>query len=169
VIRALTGRSGASGAAGPQGPKGDKGEPGPTGPPGPTAAGQGGNGNPLPLGGANTGTLGFPQATLTTSTRGQVFALATVSVGASCPAGAFNCNFDVGIYIDGQPVPGSVGHALLGHGTGQNLTFQLFGIASGVGAGSHTLTVGWNGNSPNPSSVSSEGGESYIGAIALGG
>jgi hypothetical protein len=43
------------------------------------------------------------------------------------------------------------------------------GIASGVAAGSHSLTVGWNGNSLNPASVTFEGGESHMAAIALGG
>ena len=95
--------------------------------------------------------------------------LLKVVVGAVCGSGTFNCAFDVGVYLDGKPVPGTYGHALLEPNSNLTETFQLFGIATDVAAGSHTLTVGWLGESPNHASPSVEFGESHLGAIALGG
>jgi hypothetical protein len=170
TLAGIAGATGPAGPQGPQGPQGLTGERGATGPPGPTAAAQGGGGSPPPIGGPHTGTLSLPPpTTIETSATGQVFVMANVYVGASCPAGTYNCDFDVGIFIDGQPVPGTGGHSLLIHGSFAEETFHLFGIASGVAAGSHTITVGWNGDSPNPAELASETGESHIGAIALGG
>lgn len=168
---AAIGAPGPTGAQGPQGSQGSKGDTGERGPVGPTTAVQSeGNGSPGPLGGPHTGTLSYPNATtIETSSAGQVFVIAKVVVGAACGGGPYNCAFDVGLYLDGVPVPGTYGHALLGPNSSSVETFQLFGIATDVAAGSHTLTVGWIGESPNHASVSGEYGESHLGAIALGG
>jgi hypothetical protein len=168
--RGETGAAGPTGATGPAGLQGLKGDTGERGPAGPTAAVQSGSGTPGPLSGPHTGTLDYPApATIATSSAGQVFVMAKVLVGATCPAGPYNCAFDVGVYLDGDPVPGTYGHSLLEHGTSATETFQLFGIAPEVAAGSHALTVGWEGESPNHASAFAEYGESHLGAIALGG
>jgi hypothetical protein len=163
-----TGATGLQGPQGPQGPQGAMGADGDRGATGPTTAAQSEAGTLPPVGGPHTGTLFWPKATIDTPTAGSVFVYANVYVGASCPLGVYNCDFDVGIFIDGQPVTGTYGHSLLGHGTEASESFQLFGIASGVAAGSHALTVGWNGNSTNPAGVTFESGESHMAAIALG-
>jgi hypothetical protein len=166
-----TGAPGPTGATGPQGPQGPKGDTGERGPVGPTAAAQRGNeGSSGPLGGPHTGTLSYPPATtIVTSTAGQLFVMAKVVVGVTCGAGTFNCAFEIGVYLDGVPVPGTYGHALLGPSSSSTETFQLFGIATDVPAGSHTLTVGWIGESPNHAGTFAEYGESHLGVIALGG
>lgn len=165
------GAPGPTGPTGPQGLQGTKGDTGERGPVGPTTAVQGGNEASLgPLVGPHTGTLAYPvPTTIETSTAGQLFVMAKVVVGAACGAGPFNCAFDVSVYLDGDPVPGTYGHALLEPNSNVTETFQLFGIATDVAAGSHTLTVGWMGESPNHASPTTEFGESHIGAIALGG
>lgn len=162
------GDAGATGAQGPPGPKGDRGEPGSTGLTGPTTAVVSGGGEPPRLVGGHTGTLTYPTATIETSTAGSVFVTANVIVGASCPAGMYNCDFEIGVFLDGRPVPSTGGFALLSHGTSQSETFHVLGIAPEVPAGTHSLTVGWSGESPNPSTITFETGESQLGAIALG-
>jgi hypothetical protein len=169
ALTALVGSTGATGPQGPRGEKGDTGERGATGPAGPTTAVESSAGSLSPVGGPNSGILFAPKATIDVPTAGKVFVLANVYGGAGCPEGMYNCDFDVGVFIDGQPVSGTYGHALLGHGTQGERSFQLFGIASGVAAGSHEFTVGWNGDSPNPAHITFESGASHLAAIALGG
>lgn len=167
--RGPQGAQGSKGTQGPQGPKGDTGERGLTGPVGPTTAAQSDEQTPPPIGGPNTGTMAYPEpTTIVTPTAGKVFITANVGVAAVCASG-FNCDLEVGIYIDGAPVPGAHGHVLLEQGTQTPRYFQMIGIASGVAAGSHTITIGWAAVSPNPAEVLGPAGESHIGAIAIGG
>jgi hypothetical protein len=175
VKATLAGSQGATGAAGPIGPqglqgqKGDAGERGPRGPAGPTAAFASGGGEPPPIGGPHSGVLFNPTLTLNTSTAGRLFVMATVHAGASCPAGTYNCDFDVGLFLDGLPIPGTYGHSLLTPNSFAFETYELSGIVSEVAAGPHEVTVGWNGDSPNPSSLTSTDSASHIAAITLGG
>jgi hypothetical protein len=158
--------------AGPKGAKGDSGPQGPPGPqgvPGPTAGAQsGGDDPPSTITGPHTGTLST--TTLTTPAAGSVFAFGHVNVNVSCPADSgFNCNFELGLYIDGQPVPGGGRFLLVPNNTVPTEIVELFGVATGVPAGTHRITIAYNGNSPNPASVTVTRSEDHSGAIALGG
>jgi hypothetical protein len=169
MLTGPVGATGPTGSQGRQGVMGDAGARGPTGPVGPTLAVDDEAAEPQAIGGPHSGTIDDPTVTFDTTTAGQVFVMASVYAGISCPAGAYRCDFEVGIFLDGKPVPGTGGRTLLEPDTSGFETFSLFGIAPAVAAGSHTLTVGWNGNSPNPSTLTTTYGDSHIAAIALGG
>jgi hypothetical protein len=170
------GPAGARGAAGPsgpqgmQGPKGDTGDRGLTGPAGPTTAAQSDGGTAPAIGGPHTGTLFGPQpTTIVTTTDGQVFVTAYVGLEATCPGTTITCDLEVGVYLDGTPVPGAHFFANLLPDVQTPEHFPMIGIASGVPAGSHTVTVGWAAVSPNPAEVLGPNGESHLAAIAFGG
>jgi hypothetical protein len=167
--RGATGPQGPQGPQGPGGVHGIQGPPGPHGVPGPTAGAQGGGDDPpSTITGPHSGTLST--TTLTTPAAGSVFAFGHGNVNVSCPADSgFNCDFELGLYIDGQPVPGSGRFLLVPNNTVPEEIVELFGVATGVPAGTHHITIAYNGNSPNPASVTVTRSEDHSGAIALGG
>jgi hypothetical protein len=88
----------------------------------------------------------------------------------NCPAQTgFNCHFSVALYVDGQPVPGSDQSPLIVNNTSPPELLDLFGIVPNVPAGAHHVTIGWNGDSPNPTSIVEFTGENHTAALALGG
>jgi hypothetical protein len=166
-----SGPAGPAGAAGPTGARGltgPAGAPGPQGDPGTTVAAQNGGNNPGPLpSGAHGGTL--TDTTLTTTTAGQVVVSGHLHVGVTCPAQTgFNCDFDIGLYVDGQPVPGSGQSLLIQNNSSPSEVVELFGIAPNVPAGTHHVTIGWNGNSPNPALLTTTTSDDHTAAIEFG-
>jgi hypothetical protein len=154
------------GAQGPAGPRGRPGETGPQGPAGPTAAAVGDAFDP-PAGPDETMFRG--ETSLITPSAGDVLAFGQLIVGVDCPAaGAFSCRFEAGLYLDGNPVPNSGVSILVEHGATDLHTLDLFGLAHDVPAGTHEITVGWKGTSPNVAEVVTQDRE-RSGALLVGG
>jgi hypothetical protein len=73
-----------------------------------------------------------------------------MELGMRCPAATgFNCYFVAGLYVDGTPVPGSAFGTTVPNGSEQTYDLNLFGVLSGVPAGTHEVTIGWKGTLPN--------------------
>ena len=144
-------RSSLQGAQGPAGPRGTPGQTGPQGPAGPTAAAVGDAFDP-PAGPDETMFRG--ETSLITPSAGDVLAFGQLIVGVDCPAaGGFSCRFEAGLYLDGNPVPNSGASILVENGATDSHTLDLFGLAQDVPAGTHEITVGWKGTSPNVAEV----------------
>ena len=177
--RGPRGTLGITGPTGPTGPTGVFGLEGPTEPTGPTGpataiAGAVSGGETPPATSAlvspGGGTLDQAQTTLTTASPGSVFAWGYVDVNVTCsvPAGADTCNFGAGLYLDGQPIPGSGRTVTIPDGATQEVTLSTFGIADDVAGGSHQITIGWTSDSTNTTAVTETGGNTETAAIALG-
>ena len=155
------GVTGAAGAPGAQGP------PGPAGPPG-SAAGflgaQSGGIDPPTLGGLPNQTETLTDTVLSTSHSGDVLAIGHADLQVDC--GTFTCGFTVGLYVDGQPVPGSGRNVDLPVFDVADETLDMFGIAPSVPAGTHHITIGARAPVHLPSI--SAGGETHSAAIQLG-
>ena len=164
------GAPGLQGAQGSSGSQGATGATGPQGAPGPTAVAQaGGDAPPSTITGANAGTIPSSTTTLTTTTAGSLFTFGHLDVGVNCPPGTFNCDFQSGLYVDGQAVPGTGQFITISSGTSQQVVREIFGVATNVPAGTHHISIGWNGQSPNPSSLGTTSGQEHTAALAAGG
>jgi hypothetical protein len=154
------GLPGADGATGWPGPKGDT---GPKGDPGAMVAGQAGGDQPISFPtGPNTGTLA--DTVLTTNNAGAMYVSGHVEANLECAAQTgFNCVLDLGLYVDGTPVPGSGEDLVILNATAPQKVFDLFGIAANVPAGVHHVTIGWDGDSPNPALLGAVGHTAAIG------
>jgi hypothetical protein len=140
--------------AGLQGAPGAKGDTGAVGPAGPTTAAMSLAGTPPTAPDATaSGTT-----SITTPTAGDVLTFGQLRLGMNCPAGAFNCSFMAGLYIDGDPVAGSAFSATVTQGTTEFYDLDLFGLADNVPPGPHTIKVGWKSTTVNHASWSSAGG-----------
>jgi hypothetical protein len=160
-------RSSLQGAQGPAGPSGTPGATGPQGPAGQTAAAVGGNRFDPPADPDDTMFRG--ETSLITPSAGDVLAFGQLSVEVACPAaGGFSCRFQAGLYLDGNPVPDSGFDTTVTQGTTEPLTFDFFGLAQDVPAGTHEITVGWKGFSPNVAEVGGQDRE-RSGALFVGG
>jgi hypothetical protein len=132
-------------AAGPQGPQGAQGQPGeqgaagPAGPAGPTQGAAAGFINPPAL----AKTVNAPeQVTITTKTAGSLFVTANMSTALSGCPGQDDCVAHFGLYVDGNPLPGTKTEA--GFGAHSARTYQnvsVVGIAPNVPAGTHTVAL----------------------------
>ena len=170
----VTGPQGPRGAIGPRGPGG---APGLTGPPGAkgdpavAAAAQSGGADPPPLGGPIGNSQTLSDIVLTTSTAGRVFAFGHVDVTADCPTAVptVTCSFTVGLYIDGEPVPGSArSFEITAFSTGVEETAELFGIAASAPAGTHHVTIGYRTLIHSPSNLVVNA-PTHAAALVLGG
>lgn len=87
-------------------------------------------------------------ATITTTSAGHLLVIADEDIEFFCTGGP--CSVDYGLYVDGQPVPGT--DRSYSHGTGAfvGATTTIFGLVPAA-AGSHTLTVGISSTSGTPS------------------
>jgi hypothetical protein len=138
-------KGGAPGPAGAQGPQGTPGQPGgqgipgPAGPAGPTQGASHGYVDPPP--GANT-VWAVNKATITTRTPGSLYVTSTLAAYyTGCP-GPSECVVHLGLYVDGNPVPGT--KTELGFTPQPGKDFQstsIAGIAAGVPAGTHTIAL----------------------------
>lgn len=158
------------GPQGPQGVPGPAGTPGPPGPPGPpgSAAGvlgaQSGGIDPPGLDGLPNQTETLTDTVLSTSQSGDVLAVGHADLQIDC--GSLVCGFTAGLYVDGQPVPGSARNIELPVFTSTEETLELFGIAPSVPAGTHHITIGLRSPVRLPSITA--GGETHSAAMQLG-
>ncbi len=170
----VTGPQGPRGAIGPRGPGGPPGlagPPGPKGDPGVAAAAQSGGADPPPLGGAIGISQTLSDTVLTTSTAGRAFAFGHVDVTADCPTPVptVSCSFTVGLYIDGQPVPGSArSFDITAFSTGVEETADMFGIAASTPPGTHHVTIGYRTLIHGPSNLVVNA-PTHSAVLALGG
>jgi hypothetical protein len=104
-------------------------------------------------------------AVLATSRPGSVLALGHVDLQIDC--GPLVCGFSVGLYVDGQPVPGSGHNIELPVFDSTEQSFDLFGVAPSVGAGTHHITIGLRAPLHLPTITAS--GETHSAAMELGG
>lgn len=162
--------------AGPQGPPGvagspgSPGPPGPPGSPGPPGAGggvlgaQSGGIDPPALNGLPNQTETLTDTVLSTSQSGDVLAIGHADLQVDC--GPLVCGFTVGLYVDGQPVPGSGHNVELPAFDVADETLDVFGIAPSVPAGTHHITIGLRAPVRLPSIT--VGDETHSAAIQLG-
>ena len=144
-----------AGTQGPQGPKGDKGDKGDPGEAGPTAGAFSATGQ--------TETMSVSPGASTTITVPRAGSLWIAGVDnyafASCTSGSFTMQ----LYVDDVFVPGSRRNFSLGN-TAQNGLFTTYGVATGVSAGPHTVSM----KDQASSCTGSFGFDAQVTAIALG-
>jgi hypothetical protein len=174
--RALTwnvvGPPGAPGATGPSGAPGLPGPPGPPGPagsPGTALGAQDGGLDPPALGGAIGTSRSFTDTALTTTAEGDVFAWGDLDLTADCldAAPTPSCAYTVGLYIDGQPVPGSAHIVEIPAFSSTEERTELFGIATSLPAARHQVTIGYRTLIHGPT-ITNVGSETHSAAIGLG-
>lgn len=161
----VSGPPGPAGPAGVQGPPGSPGASGAKGDPGVTAGAQSGGIDPPALGSLPNGTRTITDTVLSTSQAGNVFAIGHVDVQVDC--GPFTCGFIAGLYVDGQPVPGSARAVELPLFSSTEETLDLFGLAPGLSAGVHHITIALRSPVRLPSITVN--GETHAAALGLAG
>jgi hypothetical protein len=137
--RGTPGPAGAQGPQGDQGAAGQPGAPGATGPAGPTQGASAGFSDPPP--GAKTLTAAN-KVTITTKTAGSLFVTAQIDTAVTSCSGPGDCIAHFGLYVDGNPVPGTKTEAAFGAQSGR--TYQnvsVSGIATGIPPGTHTAAL----------------------------
>jgi hypothetical protein len=159
----------APGAVGPSGPPGPPGSSGPPGGSGVLAAAQDGGTAPLALGGSIGESKTFTDTVVTTTPPGKLLVSGHLDLTADCPTPfpTIDCFYEVGLYVDRQPVPGS-GHSvdMQAFTTAEQVT-DLSGLASGVPAGTHHITIGYRTVVHGPSITA--GAETRSWAVAFAG
>jgi hypothetical protein len=130
-----------------------------------TAGAQSGGIDPPALGGLPYGTQTVTDTVLSTRQAGNVFALGHVDVQVDC--GAFVCGFTAGLYVDGQPVPGSARVVELPEFASSQETLDLFGLETGLSAGVHHITIALRSPGHLPSITVN--GETHAAALGLAG
>jgi hypothetical protein len=159
------GAKGDEGAQGARGEKGDKGDKGDTGPAGPTAMAFGGGATPPGLGGFPAiDTVASAQITVPASGRLLAFGMPTSDLRRqSPPAGS---TIHLGLYLDGQPIPGS-DEALTG---GSNAVLGPWAPVQGhmdaVAPGPHLLELSFVSDS---GITIPAGGSATVSAVFVGG
>ena len=168
--------AGAPGAPGAPGAKGDKGDPGAAGAqgeqgiqgiPGPTYGEFNGAGTNTPA--ASPDALqpaNIVFANITTPAAGRLLVMLSVDrINVDCDDGGVT-NPDIGVYVDGVPVPGT-GHDLT-HNVDEDVI--AMGVTStAVAAGAHQLRIGLNCPGTATMSSASIGDTSFsFGAVVLG-
>lgn len=146
--------------AGSRGPQGELGPPGPQGPAGPTAAGVQDDADPAP-------TPDLPDADVTninTPTAGRLLVMYSAStIQVDCSAGDHP---DIGLYVDGVPVPDTQRDLLDNVQSPANAS----GItAAAVSAGNHTIEAGVDCPGGSPTSTSFGPGGRALTGILIGG
>ena len=154
------------GARGEKGDRGDTGAPGATGPMGP-AVGMAG-GDTLPPNAPPSYELA--KRTITMPVAGSLFVTARATQGSGTCTGMPCGGAVFGIFVDGQPVPGTSGRAGSffpgGGGSWNDHGYTAFGVMPGLAAGEHTVMLGWD---YTYATATYTPGYSQVGAIALGG
>lgn len=139
------GQQGDTGPRGPEGPKGDmglQGADGDKGDTGPTSGAVGGGSTPPDGANATLRDIATTQI-IVPSGGGSVIAHGLPSAfRIQCKEGVIPCEFHIGLYLDGQPIPHSDEAVTF---SGGNTFSPLFppvqGIVSNVPAGTHTLAL----------------------------
>jgi hypothetical protein len=125
---------------------------------------QSGGVDPPGLDGLPNQTETLTDTVLSTSQSGDVLAVGHADLQIDC--GPLVCGFTAGLYVDGQPVPGSAHNVELPVFASTEETVDLFGIAPSVPAGTHHITIGLRAAVHLPSITA--GGETHSAAIELG-
>jgi hypothetical protein len=149
------GPQGQAGQAGPAGPKGDR------GPAGPTNGRATANGSPASY--TNMADIGQPLE-ITVGSSGTLFVYGRIQAVVGCTA-AQSCSRHFGLYLDDQPVEGTLVEVHAYNGETVTDNFAVFGTKQ-VNNGTHTVRFR-AGN--NPGVGSSLDVLANIGAIQLGG
>jgi hypothetical protein len=159
TIRLFEGQKGAPGTPGSPGPQGTQGLRGPAGP---TAAAAGGVDTPA----ANFDFAALPPQTVTVPSAGDLFAMGSIQSQVNCSASASACTLQLGLYVDGLPVAGTLREESAKAGELSPIRdIDMFGISAAVAAGTHTVTIGVHKTTAN--GVDNEFHDS-IGGILLG-
>ena len=151
------GRPGARGLAGLRGATGAQ------GPPALLTASTGGGSPP-----ASTAANTFATASITLPAAGKLLLLGRMdSISIYC--GPFACSYAVGIYLDGKPVSGTgyvvpTSCPIMFTCAGSASNISVSGIATGVSAGTHQVSLAGGGGFNSPPSV----GKVELTAIATG-
>ena len=144
LVLQSSGRTGASGATGlpgavgPQGPAGPAGAQGVTGPAGLSSGSAAGFGDPPPQ--AST-RFSVQDTTVTLEKAGGLLMIATAS-GSNTFCNTGPCVGRYGLYVDGEPVPGTlkqIGYPASSGAGYQNLAVS--GVVNGLAAGTHTVDL----------------------------
>jgi hypothetical protein len=150
------GPQGPAGTQGPAGPQGVQGAPGIQGLPGPTQASVGGGVGALPADPFEVSLLSHP---IQTRTAGRLFVYGKARLTVNCT----NTFARTGLYVDGDPVPGSA----YTHPQATPTPISIAGVTGELPAGNHTVVLAtacdngdWTGSSTGAESIS---------AILLGG
>jgi hypothetical protein len=79
---------------------------------------------------------------ITTASQGRLL-ITSVDGGASfdCPLGGPSCHFDVGLYLDGEPLPGTGSSYDFGPGEGVGTRVPEAYLTESVSAGTHTVSL----------------------------
>jgi hypothetical protein len=171
--------AGQKGAKGDQGDEGAVGPPGNQGPPGP----DGDKGDPAP-GGASIATLNSgsdaaqvkpigPPDTIVRSAQFTTTAAATtvifkgsIVVDVNCPSGGTCQPNEIGLFVDGNGVPGSrqglSGLALGGPFSFVGLTLTANGAVPNIGPGTHALQFGFTQAGTQQMQVTDKGGSAHF-------
>ena len=142
---------------GPQGLRGFKGRPGPT-------VGAVGSSLPNP---PVSPTTTVQSVAISTPTAGRLYVTAPLlGLEFHCNPGPA-CETDLGLYVDGQPIPGTDQHAEpTGSGIANAGDVTLVGVSSSVPAGTHTVSASYQVSAGSGQWVVTS---SEIGAVLLGG
>jgi hypothetical protein len=150
----------------PQGERGETGQQGDRGPAGPTDGSASASLNNAPPAYADTEGP-HAETNVTLAAPGKLFVSGTTQTQIDCdPTPPGGCLDRWGLYVDGQPVPGSGRTLFIDAGGSELAEFTLLGVAAGQPAGSRhvelrrQLTGPWAGRG---------GGHRQVAGIALGG
>jgi hypothetical protein len=145
------------GQTGAQGPQGAQGLPGPT-------AGA--------AGGFNTPAASFdfpaaPAQVVTLPSAGKLFAMGSIQSQVNCTSSASPCTLQLGLYVDGKPLPGTLREESAKNGELAPIRdLNMFGVSASLAAGSHTVTIGLH--KAAGTGVDNEWNDS-VGGVLLGG
>lgn len=151
TIRLFKGQTGAQGAQGPQGI------------PGPTAGAAGGFNTPP----ASFDFAAGPPQVVTIPSAGKIFAMGSIQSQVNCSGSATTCTLQLGLYVDGHPLPGTLREESAAAGeTSPIRDLNMFGVSGSLDAGSHTVTIGVH--KATAKGVDTEWNDS-VGGVLLGG
>lgn len=127
-----------------KGQKGDQGAQGAQGLPGPTAGVAGGFNDPPPP------SISPPPPRRRSPSAGKLFAMGSIQSQVSCSSSASPCSLDPGLYVDGQPVAGTLREeSAATMSTSAIRDINMFGVRGTLAAGAHTITIGVHKTSAN--------------------
>ena len=137
---------GTKGAKGVRGPIGARGSIGAAGPAGSTPAAAGGDAPTPP----SSPTTNVATVSVSTAAGRTLFVQGRFDSFSYTCGGIVTCALSIGLFVDGQPVAHSgtviapyVGCTIVPPCGGIASNTHLFGVMSGVGAGSHTVALAW--------------------------
>jgi hypothetical protein len=164
--RGPQGIQGPLGVQGPPGVQGAKGDAGDVGPVGPTAGALGGGTTPPGLvAGIANAIVTTTTIDLTTASSVLASAMPTPGLEPQCPSAG--CTIHLGLYLDGQPMPGSDEPLSGGANAVLGPYAPVQGLVNGVAAGDHTLTLEFVDTTTG--FVDATAGSATVSGVALGG